>query len=100
MTFPLWGWFKTPLKNKWLAFSERRMAQATIETLPRHQEASYWRMGLLFALMMFCVMSLPNIIAGQTDIRFILTEIGIWLVSGGIFGGAMKYIMGKKNDKY
>ena len=99
ITFPIWGWFKTSLKNKWLRNRIERLQDVSGNELPTAQKTSWLKMGLLYAAFMFCVMALPDIIREKATYTDIGIQVIIWLVAGLLFGGLMQLILGQSKSK-
>ncbi|MFT2112459.1 hypothetical protein [Marinomonas sp. 2405UD68-3] len=99
LTFPIWGWFKKPLKNRWLT-KKIKLQQETnnSEELPKAENTSWLKMGLTYGIIMFCVMSLPKIISEDVSYTYIVTQFSIWLAAGLAFGGIMKLFLGRSKN--
>ncbi|WP_019675972.1 hypothetical protein [Arsukibacterium perlucidum] len=95
LTFPIWGWFRKPLKAKWKSYKKNEQLANKDTELVKAKDISGIKMGLTFGALMFCVMSLPQIISQNTSVKMILTQVAIWLVAGLAFGGIMKFVLGR-----
>ncbi|WP_052593152.1 hypothetical protein [Aureispira sp. CCB-QB1] len=89
ITFPIWGWFRSYLKAKWLEKQPKRYENINIEQVPNLFGKKNWiKSGLSWGLCMFVLMSVFNI---QTiSFGTLLVEFIIWMVAGLSFGYMMK----------
>lgn len=98
LTYPIWGWFKQPLKNKWIMKKIKISQVTSSKELPKTEDISWLKMGLTYGAIMFCVMALPTIIREELPYTDIATQIAIWLVAGLAFGGVMKLFLGRSKN--
>ncbi|GHE88845.1 hypothetical protein [Thalassotalea profundi] len=97
LTFPVWGWFRSSLETKWRSAKKRQYANSSDDEPVTAKNTAWLKMGLLYGVIMFCGMSLPQILKSEVSLVYIATQIGIWLIAGLVFGGAMKLFLGRKN---
>jgi len=98
VTFPIWAWFRRPLESKWRRFKiNQYIKNKDIEPITA-KSTSWLKMGLIYGTLMFCFMSLPQIISDDVTPKYIITQIIIWLVAGLAFGGVMKLFLGRKKN--
>ncbi|MCB0636933.1 MAG: hypothetical protein KDC54_09975 [Lewinella sp.] len=98
-TYPLWGWFRRPLRESWLRRQPARFAQLDLESVPDPFAGRGWiAQGLSWGLFMFVVMTFlfPPLIGDPITGRSILVGIPIWALGGLGFGYSMKWFMGRK----
>lgn len=95
LTAPLWIAFKPALERRWLAWQRERLAKAPV-VLPEAKQVSWLGMGLGFGALMFCFLVLPPALQGQLTPREIGLQALVWLVGGLVFGGAMRWFMGRR----
>lgn len=100
ITFPIWGWFKTPLEQRWIARKKQQLSdmEQAKEPLPDAKSTSWLGMGFFYGFFMFCVMALPDILAEDVTNGFIAKQVVIWSIAGLLFGGVMKLALGRKNQ--
>jgi hypothetical protein len=99
ITFPIWGWFKNSMKNKWLKKQPSRFENIKINELPNPYEGNGWlKQGLSFGFFMyvFMIIFFPLISKEQITLKSLLIGIPIWLIGGLGFGYIMKLMMTKK----
>ena len=98
LTFPLWGLFRRPLEKKWQAFKKNQLIKNKNAKPVTAQSTSWLNMGLIYGALMFCFMSLPNIMRGDATAKDIVLDITIWLIAGLAFGGVMKLILRRRKS--
>lgn len=94
LTFPIWGWFKKDLKEKWLAKQSERYENLDLETVPNALEGKGWiKLGLGWGAFMFVFMTLvfPLFSGDEISSTSILVGIPLWTLAGLGFGYAMKW---------
>jgi len=99
VTFPIWGWFRKSMKQRWLEKQPERFKDLTFEIPENKLTTKYWlKLGLLFALIMYVVMTIlfPLIDNKEMTQRSLLIGIPIWLICGLGWGYWMKTRMMKK----
>ncbi|MDX5406925.1 MAG: hypothetical protein LPK11_07790 [Chromatiaceae bacterium] len=99
ITFPIWGWFRRSLESKWLSVKREQHFKCE-DVEPKTVKANDWlKMGLVYGFLMFCVMTLPDIVRGEATSKHIAFAIVTWLIAGLLFGGVMKFILGRGKRK-
>ena len=99
ISFPIWGWFRKSLKEKWLIKQPDRYKNIKLEIPKKKNTTKSWlRSGLLWGLFMFVSMTLivPLIEQNPITLKSILIGFPIWLISGLGWGYIMKSIMNIK----
>jgi hypothetical protein len=99
VTFPVWGWFRKLLKQKWLNKQPERYKNLNLEIPIKTNTTSNWlKLGLIFGLLMFVLMTilLPLIFQEAITRRNLLFGIPLWLICGLVWGYTMKLWMNKK----
>lgn len=99
LTFPVWGWFKKSLKQKWLLKQPERYQNINLEIPKKKNTTKNWlKIGLLWGLFMYLIMIFifPLIQQEQITRLKILIGIPVWLLSGLGFGYIMKIWMNRK----
>ena len=102
ITFPIWGWFRKSLKNKWINIQPERYKDINLEISDNKNITKNWlKSGLFFGLFMFVIMTFifPLIEQEQITQKSILIGIPVWLIGGLFFGYTMKIWMNKKGRK-
>lgn len=98
LTFPIWAWFRRPLESRWRNFKKNQFIKNKDLKPVKAKNTSWLKMGLIYGTIMFCIMSLPRIVSGDVRLKYIITQILIWLVAGLVFGGAMKFCLGRRKN--
>lgn len=99
VTYPIWIWFKKPLKIKWLEKQPERFQDLRLQVDNSKNTTRNWlKLGLIFGILMYLWMTflMPFLFDSQITKEFILASIPVWLVTGLIFGLSMKLWMNKK----
>ncbi len=99
LTFPIWGWFRKSLKDKWLKKQPERYRNLNLEQEQDMKSKQYWFIsGLVFGMVMFLLMEIITPLTEGLDItsRRILISIPIWLLGGLLWGYVMHKWMNKK----
>lgn len=105
ITFPIWGWFKKSLKEKWLHKQPKRFTNISIKDLPNSFDTKKWFItGLIWGLFMFFIMTFfyPFLDGNQITLKKTLIGILIWSLAGIVFGFVMNKYTNKtisKNNK-
>lgn len=102
LTYPLWGWFKTSLKNKWLANQPQRFHDIDIKKVTNPFEGKRWIItGLIWGGSMFILMTFIFPYFDDTPINTPRIMIGliVWTLAGLAFGYTMKLYFNKKLKK-
>lgn len=101
ITFPIWGWFRKSLKQRWLAKQPERYKKVTFQISDNINSTRAWlKRGLLFGFFMFVTMGLvfPFIYGEQITLVSVLIGIPLWIIMGNAWGATMKWWMSKKGD--
>lgn len=92
------GWLRRPLESKWRNFKKKQyIKNKDVEPITA-KNTSWLKLGLIFGSLMFCFMSLPQIISGGVTIKNIVFQVIIWLVAGLAFGATMKLLLGRRKN--
>lgn len=97
-TFPIWGWFKKPIRQKWLDKQPERYMNLNLEIPEKKITTKNWlKSGLLFGLFMFVSMVIiyPFVKGDEITRKSILIGIPLWLIGGLGWGYTMKWWMNK-----
>jgi len=94
ITFPIWGWFKTALKNNWLEKQPQRFFDFNLETTTSPlQKISWLKIGLIWGAFMFLIFMVMLYLDGsEIPLKMILLGVVISAIGGLIFGYLMKII--------
>lgn len=94
ITFPIWGWFKTALKNNWLEKQPQRFFDINLETTTFPlQKISWLKIGLIWGAFMFLIFMVMLYLDGsEISLKMILLGVVISAIGGLIFGYLMKII--------
>lgn len=94
ITFPIWGWFKTALKNNWLEKQPQRFFDINLETTTSPlQKISWLKIGLIWGAFMFLIFMVMLYLDGsEISLKMILLGVVISAIGGLIFGYLMKII--------
>lgn len=95
ITFPVWGWFRQPLKAKWIRLKKTELQNNPEVELTTAKQTSWFKMGLIFGALMFCFTAVPKFVSGDLTSTEIAAQVGVWLIAGLAFGGVMKFILGR-----
>lgn len=103
LTFPLWGWFRKSLKQKWLDVQADRFKSVNLEIEEKKLSSKSWlRSGFFFGIFMFVSMVLVYpLFKGETiTLERVVIGLPLWLVGGLVWGFTMKrWIRRKGIDK-
>jgi hypothetical protein len=105
VTFPLWGWFRKPLFERWLRRQPARFRDLDLSSQPDPYAGRGWIVqGLSFGAIMFLLMELLFrwLMGDPITGRSLLIGLVIWTLGGLAFGYSMKLFMqkqGKRTDQ-
>lgn len=101
LTYPIWGWFKDDLKQKWLSRQPQRYTDLEIEVGQVEYEDYNWiKSGLVWGALMFVIMTpLFYFFGTEISLYSIAFQLSIWALGGLLFGYLMKLFLGKKGTK-
>ena len=102
VTFPIWGWFRKSLKEKWLKKQPERYNNINLEILENINTTKNWlKRGLFLGLSMYVIMTIifPLIEQERITQRSLVIGIPVWLICGLVWGYIMKIWMNKKGKK-
>ena len=102
LTFPIWGYFRKSLRQKWLDRQPERYKNINLEIPQKKNTTKIWlRSGLIFGLLMYVTMSIifPLIEREEITQKKLLIGIPIWLICGLGWGLTMKWWMNKKGKE-
>lgn len=102
LTFPIWGWFRSSLKQNWLKKQPERFRNIKLEISPKAHSTKYLLtfgivMGIIFSLLMTLI--IPWIQGQEITQRSILIGIPLWLTAGLLTVYSINKMMNKKGDK-
>ncbi|MDZ7773132.1 MAG: hypothetical protein U5K31_10420 [Balneolaceae bacterium] len=99
VTFPIWGWFKSSLKQRWLERQPERYQNLDL-SIAKDFAADYpWiKSGLSFAFFMYIIMTLlfPLVMGEALTWTNALIGVPIWVVAGLAYGYFMKRYFNKR----
>ncbi len=96
ITFPVWGFFRSGLRAKWLEKQPARYNAVDVENTPNaFGNGSWLRSGIGFGGTMFVLMALVFPVLGGEDLVLstLLIEFVIWMLGGLLFGFVMKVFL-------
>lgn len=99
LTFPIWGWFRKSMKERWLKKQPERFKNLNLEGMPNPFEGQGWiKAGLNWGLFMFFFMTflVPFVFGDPITWKKILIAIPIWTIGGLGFGYFVKLFANKK----
>lgn len=102
LTFPIWGWFRKSLQEKWLAKQAERFENLDLENTPNPYDGLGWiKQGFSWALFMYVFMTFlfPLIMSEPITLKRALLSLPIWMVAGVLYGNTMKRFMSTKGQK-
>ena len=102
MTFPIWGWFKNSMKNKWLERQPKRYENIDIKHISNPFNKKSWvKTGLVWGAFMFLTMSigLPYFEGQEITLKTILLELVIWTIGGLGYDYTIKLYVNKTISK-
>ena len=102
ITYPIWGWFKKSLKQKWLDKQPERYKNLNLEIIEKKNTTKNWlKRGLFFGLFMFVATQIiyPLIENKEITQKNILIGIPFWLICWLGWGLIMKWLMNKKGKE-
>jgi hypothetical protein len=100
VTFPVWILLWRFGRDRWLARSLVRARAARQRLLATESKVNhpYVRAGLLFGVLMFCIMALLPYIAGKSTLQQLAVGAVIWMSSGAAFGFLMWFFTGRRRN--
>lgn len=102
ITYPIWGWFKKPLKSSWLEKQPERFKNLDLESKPNPFAGKGWiKIGFSWGFFMFVFMTIVFPLSQGEEITLLKTLIGIpvWIIASLLFGYTMKLLMGNPQKK-
>lgn len=102
ISYPIWGWFRRTLKEKWLAKQPQRFKELKIQEVKNPFEGKGWiKMGLIWGGIMFVIMTFifPFFTDDGIERKQILINVPVWIIAGLVFGYIMKAYFGKRVAK-
>jgi transcription elongation factor Elf1 len=97
LTYPVWGWFRKSLKEKWLQFQSNRFFYLTFYN---PLEGKDWiKMGLFFGFFFFLFELIINVLQNSFNIFEALFLILISILTGLSFGYFMKSYANRRVKK-
>lgn len=98
VTFPLWGWFRKGLMQRWLERQPARYSHSGHEPLDAPVRKGYWpATGLVWGGLMYGLTTFVIPLIGNENVTLASVFIGIpiWLIGGLGFGYTMKVWMNR-----
>lgn len=104
ITFPVWGWFRKSMKQKWLDKQPERYKNLNLDIIEiekKNTTKNWLKSGLYFGVFMFLSMVIiyPLIQGKEITLENIMIGIPLWVVGGLIWGLTMKWWMNKKGKE-
>lgn len=104
ITFPVWGWFRKSIKQKWLDKQPERYKNLNLDIIEiekKNTTKNWLKSGLYFGVFMFLSMVIiyPLIQGKEITLENIMIGIPLWVVGGLIWGLTMKWWMNKKGKE-
>lgn len=104
MTFPVWGWLRKSIKQKWLDKQPERYKNLNldfIEIEKKNRTKNWLKSGFYFGVFMFLCMVIiyPLIKGNEITLKHILIGIPTWMIGGLIWGLTMKWWMSKRGKE-
>ena len=102
VTYPIWGWFKVSLKQKWLDKQPERFRNINLEFPEKRNTTKRWLIsGFFFGLFMFIGMVIinPTVKGDGITLKAVLIGIPLWLIGGLAWGLTMNGWMNKKGKE-
>lgn len=99
VTYPLWGWFKKPLKEHWLAKQPERFKDIDVTKIPDPFADKGWiSSGISFGIIMYMIMVILFPLAAREEITLYNLAIGVplYLIMGLLWGYWVKRFTGKR----
>lgn len=104
ITFPVWGWFRKSMKQKWLDKQPERYKNLNLDIIEiekKNTTKNWLKSGLYFGVFMFLSMVIiyPLIQGKEITLENIMIGVPLWVVGGLIWGLTMKWWMNKKGKE-
>ena len=104
ITFPVWGWFKKSIKQKWLDKQPERYKNLDLDIIEieKNNTTRNWlKSGLYFGVFMFlCMVIIYPLIRGkEITLEDIMIGMPLWIIGGLVWGLTMKWWMNKKGKE-
>lgn len=104
ITFPVWGWFRKSIKQKWLDKQPERYKNLNLDIIEiekKNTTKNWLKSGLYFGVFMFLSMVIiyPLIQGKEITLENIMIGVPLWVVGGLIWGLTMKWWMNKKGKE-
>lgn len=96
LTFPIGIWFKIFFEDRWLEKEKSRFSAVIASELPEAKKVQWLKMGILYGVVMFCILVLPKMFQSQLSPSAIAIQAAIWLGGGLIFGLLMKLFLSSR----
>lgn len=98
LTFPLWIWFRKPLRNRWLRWQRARFRRPLNLETPGY---NWVAQGLGWGMFMYLMMGLLYPLALREELTLLrITGSFFWWLAGGlIYGYVMKLFLRRKEKK-
>jgi hypothetical protein len=87
-TFPIWIWLRLWGEQKWLEKEKKRFVFSSTKKAKKNRFENF-KIGLLFGLFMFCVISLDRYLDDRLNPESMLAYAFICIVGAMIFGALM-----------
>jgi len=98
LTYPLWGWAKDNLKNRWLAYQADRFDDSAT-LFVNHKDVSWAKIGAQWGAVMFLMFCSIGIALNPSNYLYIAAvNLMVWGIAGLSFALGSKYWMGLKGE--
>lgn len=99
-TFPIWGWFRTDLKEIWLKKQPKRFKHIDVNKIPNRYSRKNWiKTGLTWGPIMFFITLIGSVFFDEQEItmKTLLLKLVIWVFGGLVFSYFMKVYTRSRN---
>lgn len=103
VTYPLWGWFRKSLKERWLAKQPERFKNIDVSKIPDPFANNGWiNSGLSFGIIMYLGMVIVLTLLAQEEITLyeVAVSLPFYLLMGLLWGFVVKGFTGKRNRQF
>lgn len=94
LSFPIWGWFRKRMREKWLKQQATRYENLSIKTDSHSFDSKNWiSTGLSFGILMFISINLvyPLLTSSPIILNQLAFMLILWLIVGLAFGYSLKW---------
>ena len=103
VTYPLWGWFRKSMKQRWLKKQPDRFKSITLQESELLYSKQFWiKAGLIIGLFFYTTMILvyPLFKGEKITLTMVIVGVPIYLLAGLVSGFIMKKLMIWYHKKY